>query len=466
MAGRAVAEAFSLAASAAAVIWISRAVGPTNLGYYAVALVALQLGTIAVNAGLPSVGAQRVAQDKTAAVAAWRTVTLARLGIGLALLACAQFLLATTSWVPEVLRQLLTGMTIAWVVIPFSSEWVLIGRGQVRDLSAVRIASASVSAGLAILLIGTPEDVGLLPIVFVLPTVAVAVLSLFLVWRLKLSAASERRAPEWRSYFADAWHYLKGEVATFAYFSSDRLFLFIFAPPAVLGLYEAAYRLIQPFYAVATVVSDTMFLRLAETLNTDRFRSTFSRYVDAMWLVTIPVGFATTAFGAFFVTVVYGPSFLPASAYLQVLGWVITLGFTSGVVVMPFVPWGRAKPYGDAVTAGALVSLLLNAALIPPMGGIGAAIATVGAKAAVTLIGFRLFRKIVDYPIVVDFVHYAVASLGALAVSVALRATLALPEPAAIGLFGLVYLGLLIPLRSWGRETSLFNALLRRRLSR
>lgn len=447
MTGRALAEALSLAASALALIWISRAVGPTNLGYYAIALVVLQLGTIVINAGLPSVGAQRVANDRTAVLTAWRTTALARFGLGAVLFTAAQVTLAATRSVPEVLHPLLQGMTLAWVVLPLSSEWLLMGRGEVGALSAVRIASSVVSAALALLLIRTADDVTLLPLVAVAPTFVATILSLWLARRLRLFAASTVTMPAWREYLVDGWHYMKGELATFVYFSSDRLFLFVFAPPTVLGYYEAAYRLIQPFYAIATVVSDTMFLRLAETKGTDRFRLTFRRYVDAMWLATIPVGFALSAFASFIVTLIYGAAFAAASSYLQLLGWVITLGFISGVVVMPFIPWGRAKAYGDAVTAGALVSLVLNVALIPPLGGHGAAIATIAAKGAVTVVGLRFFNKIVNYAIVVDVLEYAGACLAALVISVSLWAALSLPDIIAAGLFGLVYVGLLIPVR-------------------
>ena len=50
---RAVSEVVSLGLIALVAIWVSRAVGPTNLGYYAILLALFQLGVVLINFGTP-----------------------------------------------------------------------------------------------------------------------------------------------------------------------------------------------------------------------------------------------------------------------------------------------------------------------------------------------------------------------------------------------------------------------------
>jgi O-antigen/teichoic acid export membrane protein len=248
----------------------------------------------------------------------------------------------------------------------------------------------------------------------------------------------------------DGLHYLKSDASVFIFTSSDRLFLYVFATPTVVGLYEAAYRVIQPFYMVSAVVGDAMYLPLARSFGTDRLRPVFRRYVDLMCFATVPLGFFLLAFAPTVISFVYGTKYAESSQYLAILGWVITFGYTAGVAVLPFTAWNRPREYGNSTLLGGALNLGLNFALIPRYGGSGAAWATVAAKVAVMFSAVRYFRRATDYPLVRDFVEYA--SFSAVAFGTALAATSLPPYPAASGIivFGLVYVTLVALVR-WRR---------------
>ncbi len=169
-----------------------------------------------------------------------------------------------------------------------------------------------------------------------------------------------------RRAYRSGVHYQRGELATLVTTSWDRLFLLAFASPVVLGLYEAAYRVIQPFYSVAAVVNDAS----AELAGIADRRSavghaTLRRYIDRSLVLTIPFGFFCLAAADPAIRFLYGPDFEGAGSNLMILGMVITLGFTSGAVAFPLMTWGQARAYGNAVTAGGVANLVLNVLLIP-----------------------------------------------------------------------------------------------------
>ena len=439
---RATVEVVGLMLAAFVAVWVARTVGPAYVGYFAVAVAIFQLGAVVINVGLAQAGSQRVGNDAERSTEAWWTVCTGRIAPAVAATGLGEALVAVTPLDPTLASYLRVGL-LAWLALPFRSEWLLVARGLVGSASAVRLAGALASAVTAVTLIRRDSDAGFVPLLLVLPTAVAAFVSVALLVRLRLirSVPSPRSlVGAIREYLSDGRHYLKADLSVFVYMSSDRLFLYAFSTPTVVGLYDAAYKVIQPFYSVSAVVGDAMFLPLTHAFAEQRLAPVFRRYVDLMCVATIPFGFLMTAYSPWLIGLLYGDRFAGAAVYLAILGWVITFGYTSGVVVIPFLSWNRPREYGNAVLGGSVVNLVLNLALIPPMAGIGAAVATVAAKVAVTLAGIRYFWKATSYPVLRDFVVYFAISAVAFAASVSAIAVLRSADGVGVLVFGGTYL--------------------------
>jgi O-antigen/teichoic acid export membrane protein len=317
----------------------------------------------------------------------------------------------------------------ALLALPFAAirtEWLFVALGRVGAAAALRVSGAVAALAVAISAVRGEDDTLGLGLLLLVPIAVPAALGMIAAVAARLLPPARLRssATEIRAALGAGRHFLRGELSTFVTTSSDRLFLFAFAEPMVVGLYDAAYRIIQPFYSVAAVVNDAYYAKLASALeDAERRRRVLRRYVDLSCVATIPVGFLLVAHSGPIVGLIYGERFADASAYLSLLGWVITLGFTSGVLVFPLTAWGRSRDYGDAVMAGSAANLALNTALIPLLGGAGAALATIAAKGVVTLAGLRAFRRAVDEPIVRDLAAWSAISAIALGLSLPVEAT-------------------------------------------
>lgn len=447
---RGAAEVVGLGLGVATTVWVSRTVGPSYFGYYAVMLTIINIGAVFINAGLSTAGSQQIANQPRRAGEILGIVTALRACIALVLILGGLVTLAMAPVDPVLRGYLLVGL-IAWALLPLRSEWVLVAQGRVRVLSLIRVTASAASLIAAIVLIRDVSNADRVPWISLAPAFVAAIGSAFAANR----ASPVRRAVGSstviaRAYLADGLHYLKADASALIFTSSDRLFLYVFATPAVVGLYEAAYRVIQPFYTISSVVGDAMYLQLAEAFGTDRLKATFRRYVDLMCFATFPLGFFLLAFAPTVIAVLYGTKYAGASDYLSILGWVITFGYASGVTVIPFSAWNRPREYGNSQAIGGALNLVLNAILIPPFRGTGAAWATVAAKVSVTIAGLRYFRQVSDYPLIRDFAEYLIISLAAFAAGSMAGRLLPGPQISGMVVFGLVYLALAAIVR-WRR---------------
>lgn len=452
---RGAAEVAALLLSVFSTVWIARAVGPSQLGYYAVTLTILQLASSLINFGLASVGSQAVVNSPEHAGQIWRSVVSIRVVLGAFYCVTSLAVLAIAPIDPT-LRHFLQISTAVIAILPFRSEWLFVATGQVYLLAAIRVASAAAVTLVAVFYVTGPGDAGRLPLLPVVATSAAIVVSSGPLFRIQKSAGTG--ATHWQQtatlFLSQGLHYLKSDIATFIFTSSDRVFLYVFATPAIVGLYEAAYRVIQPFYTVSVVISDALYLKLGRAFGTPRLVATMRRFVDLMFLPTIPLGFFLAFFGSQVALILYGPGYVGAGELLSILGWVITFGYTSGVLLGPFTVWNRARDYGNGTLLGGVTNLASNALLIPPLSGSGAALGTVIAKVAMTMAGLRLFVRVVEYPILRDLADYFAASgLAFIVTTLASRVLLLGPVAdmvifAAAYLSGIAYLRVIRPGRS------------------
>jgi O-antigen/teichoic acid export membrane protein len=443
------AELIALAASALAAVIVIRDVGPGIAGSLALTTTLLYLAAVVVGGGMPSLGAQLVATSPQLSRPTFRKAFLVRFGYATAWFVVMESILAVTT-LEEPLHQLLVWTAPGAFLVALRNEWFLVGRGAVGAVALVRAISALVGLAVAFLVVqGSVQVAGL--VVYVLSALAVAAIAstCLALMRLgpKTGAAGSDDLSSLRSFARSGFHYLKADAAIFVNNNSDRLFLYAFGGAAVTGLYDAAYKLIQPFAAISSVVGDSMFLSLAQIGYGIDHHVTFRRFVDWMFVATVPVGFVTLGFGDSLVEAVYGVPFHDAGPLLAILGWVVTVGYLSGVLAIPFSAWHAPRAYGNSVLAGGLANLALNISLIPAFLGIGAALATVGARLAVVLAAIRPFRNLSDYPVLTDFSEYCLASGAALAVAAGSTALFDAPWFVGLTLFGAAYAPLVFVLR-------------------
>lgn len=406
---RALAELAALGASAATVLWVARALGPESLGVLALALAFLAFAQALSDFGLPSLGAQLVVAEPSLAREVGRNVTRHRMVIASAL--TATMVLVSALPIDDVTRTYLFGIAVALLLQPFNLAWLLVSLGALKKASIVRVLGSLATLALVVVMIRGPGDAGMAVLLLVTPALVSAVTSVGLIaFGMRLPPSDGGVNTEMTYWIRRSRDYAVADLSVLAYTYADRPLLFLLAGPTAVGLYDAAHRLIQPFYAISVVVREAHFVDLADKLNGPRLMRTMDSFVRWMALLTIPVGPFLSLFSGSVIATLYGEQYADSALILALLGWTISIGYVSGIVVLPFLSWSRGRQYGHALLAGNIANLTLNLLAIPVAGAIGAAIASICSKAAVTVYGWGTFRQESGYPLASRLAPYLIGS--------------------------------------------------------
>lgn len=421
---RAAAEIASLLIGAVSMIYVSRVVGPEYLGFSATTSAVLAFASRLADGGLSSLAAQRLARDDES-VGALLAITMPFKVLASAFLVALSLLLSNLLTIDPRLKYFIT---ISVFIIFFEActpAWIFVALGKIKIASVIRIGQSLAFAVAIFLFIHEADDWEYLPYLMLFSSFANFAFAVYFLFHSKLysldtSLFKNDYGKKLRSFYCEALHFLKAELSVQVYTSSDRLILYFFTNPYTVGIYEAAYKVISPFYAISNVITPTMFRELAQSFKQGKLYPVMSRYVFAMSLGTIPLGFFLLFFSKKVIYILYGPLFEPSTECLMILGFVITFGFTAGIIVLPFSAWNMSKEYGNSVFGGNVVNILLNFALIPHLGGVGAALSALAAKITVNVVSYNYFKKATDYPIIKDFTYFFTTSAIALALVIML----------------------------------------------
>jgi len=161
---------------------------------------------------------------------------------------------------------------------------------------------------------------------------------------------------------------------------TDTLMLGYFKTPQVVGLYNAAYPLAQfisePLVAMRLIYTPVAAGLYARHLMTDIRRS---YTVSTKWLVflTLPIFLMALLYPEAVLNIVFGSSYAPAALALRILA----LGFIFSNFLGPngaaLMAVGHSRFLMFTSLTAAVLNVVLNIVLIPPLGIAGAAIATV-----------------------------------------------------------------------------------------
>jgi O-antigen/teichoic acid export membrane protein len=415
---RALAEIIGLLLGAISMIYVSRVVGPEYLGFSAATSSVLLLVSRLADGGLTSLASQRLARDDDT-LEALLSITMPPKVL------VSSFLIVVTLSITSLLTidsRLKYFITISVFIILFEActpAWAFVALGRINIASAIRIGQSLFYAAAIFVFIHKTEDWKYLPYLTLFNSflnfgMAAYFLHHFKLYSFDTSLFNKHYLNKLKSFYSEALHFLKADLSIYVYTSSDRLILYYFTNPYTVGIYEAAYKVINPFYAISTVITPTMFRDLAQSFKQGKLHAVMAKYVFSMSLFTIPLGFFLLFFSKDIIDLLYGPAFEASTSCLMILGFVITFGFTAGITVIPFSAWNMSREYGSSILWGNILNIVLNFALIPFWGAIGAAVSVLVAKITVNIISYKYFKNATDYPLMKDFAYFFIASIAPL----------------------------------------------------
>ncbi len=362
-----------------AFVYLARRLGVATYGLVELALAFLAWLLYLADAGVEAWATRQAARSENPAALVGRVLPLR---LSLAALALAT-LVGALPFLPDVagLGQLLLAFGASLVPQALNPRWLLLGRERMTRAAQAQAVAQVVFAIAVLAAVSGPEDVLWVAAARFLGDLASVVLFLpaarreagpLAPWTLRGSGALLR----------EALGLGVSRALGLLTYNLDSLLLGSLVGASAVGLYGAAYKPVTAGLALPLTWFLAIYPALSRTWLESRsaFEATVARSLRLSALFAVPLAVGGLLLAAPVVRFLFGDSYAPAApalAILAVSGATVTL---RGTYRMALQAAGRVRE--DLILAGAAAAanLVLNLALIPRFGIVGAASATVASE--------------------------------------------------------------------------------------
>lgn len=229
----------------------------------------------------------------------------------------------------------------------------------------------------------------------------------------------------------------------FVYNTMDVLVVGFFIGQAAVGAYELAWRVTTMTAVVGSVVANATFAQLSAWVTqgaTDRVRETVRDATTASLFLVVPAFFGVAVLAEELLGIVFGAEYAIAAGAFVVLMGEKLVSAVNVVLDATVRAYDRPDVGAYATAASLTLNVVLNVALVPPFGLVGAATATGVSMLVNTLVLGGFLRRVAP-------VEFAVADLawtgvaGAAMAGALLAARSVVAVDSALPLVALVALG-------------------------
>jgi O-antigen/teichoic acid export membrane protein len=175
----------------------------------------------------------------------------------------------------------------------------------------------------------------------------------------------------------------------------DTFMLMALSTVASVGLFSAAYRVIQMVNVVPFTLSIPLFPMLSRLAveSHDKVFALYNRAQKIFLLLGLPIGLWILMLGPQLILLLFGQGYDAAGNTLRIMGAVAVLLFMNSLFVYLFSALGKQKFYMTSIAISLLLNILLDLILIPLWDIEGAAIATLCSELALYAAGIILLSR-------------------------------------------------------------------------
>ncbi len=190
-----------------------------------------------------------------------------------------------------------------------------------------------------------------------------------------------------------SWPLFISALAATVYLKVDQVMLLHIVDPTEVGVYAAGARISEIWYVIPIAISSSLLPVLVSRYQEGEaaYRSALQRGFDVTCWLAIALAVSVTL-AAPLVVLLYGAEFERTVDILRIHVWAAPFIFMSNVLSRALITEDRRRFELTRHSAGAVLNVTLNFLLIPPFGGIGAALATVGSYSFSSYIACFLYR--------------------------------------------------------------------------
>jgi len=178
--------------------------------------------------------------------------------------------------------------------------------------------------------------------------------------------------------FHDAWPLILASLAVSIYIRVGQIFITNMLSPEQNGYYAAAVRLCEAWYFIPMAISSSLLPAIvsAKGVSEELYKSRLQKLYDLLSFISIAIAVPVTIFSEEIIVLLLGQKFLPAAPVLTIYIWA-GVGTFLGVASSQFLVIENFTKLAFLRTlVGLVLNIILNFLLIPEMGIVGSALAT------------------------------------------------------------------------------------------
>jgi len=242
----------------------------------------------------------------------------------------------------------------------------------------------------------------------------------------------------------DAWPFaLMGLLGTIMA-STDILMLGWLRDAKDVGLYSAAIKPVQTIYTISGILAVVTFPKISAFAknNVKQVRGLLEKTVGILLLVGLPIIAGGITLSKEIITTIYGVGYLDSTLAFQILLATILAVFPMAIISNLILAYNKQRNFITPLALAAAGNVILNIALIPIYGIVGAAIATVITQFFAMIMIWTKVKKL-NYFTILPYTGRILISTALMIAITAILKTMSINFIVNIGISALVYLAFL-----------------------
>ncbi len=232
------------------------------------------------------------------------------------------------------------------------------------------------------------------------------------------------------SYDHDLWHRLVRStlpqsgvlVINLVYFRIDLILLSLLKAPSDAAIYGIAYKVVEVLILVPVFLMQTLFPEIARApRHSQRLAELVEGSFSTIIVMLIPVLVIFVSFAPEAIWIAGGPAFSQATPVLQLVTVALALSFMNAVFFTALVALNEQRRLFTLLIGVLATNVILNLALIPPLGARGAGGALIASEVVLLILGRRLYRSAGELPRTERPARLATAAAAAAAAALGVR---------------------------------------------
>ncbi|EDY35505.1 MatE family [Aciduliprofundum boonei T469] len=360
--------------------YMVRYLGPANYGIIAFALALNGIFGVITNFGLDPLIVREVARNKTIAKKYLSNGVALKILFGLLTFLSIALVVNIVGY-PIVTKKVVYLITISTIIAAVNNIFYDIY--QAFEQLEYKSLSQVITSTFSLLLVFAAIIMNLNVIYFAIIYVFVGVIALgynVVIVTLKfIKPKIEIDLKFWKENLREAWPFAISSVFVAIYFWIDSIMLSYMKGNEVVGVYNAAYRLVYLLLIIPGIYFQAVYpvLSKAYVSSLKKLKFIYIRSLKYFAILGIYIGIITILFGDKIILWIFGEQYLPSVPALKILIWAVVMSF------MAFSPYytlnsiNKQIIYTKITALGALLNFVMNIYAILRWSYIGASVTTV-----------------------------------------------------------------------------------------